>query len=736
MAQQLLWSWTDDDSTFNLNRRDVGILEPGLYRGFDASLPGSMTLSLVHTVNGALHIEIDLSPVPNIGVVLSRQGVVVKEDAAILLVISPNNSANPRIDLIVMLHEYVEVSGGQPATYAVIQGTASATPVPPFLNDPARQVILGELYLPGNTTALNAEGVVYTKALPPMLGADATIMRTTLKQHSLATKQFSGVRFDAQGLDYSGGTKIASAEVLRNIYHLPYVAPTALEIVSLTLPSQPGHWFNIYFENNVILKTTGNLLLADSSGDVYIEAGEMVTVLNLSSLTPFFSPTNSYLVFRGGQANRSNDNKFYKMQSFTKGTPVAGPGAGSINLQASGNSFTLEVAADYDLNWIKKTTTNTSGIVTHNSGTVVLLQVFDTRVGSPPPIVLKAKHAAASPPTDYKPIWCPNLADYVLKSGDWLMLVEYDDYWRLVNVFGGGQNNLQWWIDNFSAQVESVVESKELQFTKLQSWDWASLPTENFDVLSKSVWITDEANGFHIEMPWAEEVWDIKILRSGVPVAVQKGTWVALKLNLNTGLPGADSFIRTGGSTNIFCVDKSVSVRTVKVVPGGVYIFIKTDTKWELVSYSQLQGVQLLAHDVTLADHAVLIAEKADIIQEDWHYVGTGGGEPAFQSDFSNALGLTARVRFMKDNFGFVRLTGRVSKASGYTFGNLIFTLPIGYRPDHQIGLIAGAWEGTGFMSSTAITIFTNGEVWWSGGATWPAANDVDFDTIPTFQAA
>lgn len=735
MAQQLLWSWTDDDSTFNLNRRDVGILEPGLYRGFDAQLAAGMTLNLVHTSNGARHVELDLDITQNIGVVLSNQGVVVKEDGPISLVVSPNNSANPRIDLIVMLHEYVEVAGGQPATYAIIQGTASATPVPPFLTDAARQVVLGKLYLPGNTTSLDADGVVYTKELPPMLGADPTIMRTTLEQHSIATKLFSGLRFEAEGMSYSGGTKTASAEKFRNIYQIPFVTNSAFEIVNLSLPSKPGHWFNIYVQNSVILKTTGNMIMADSSGDVYIEAGEMLTVLNLASLTAFFGPSDSYLVFRGGQANRSNDNKYYKMQSFTKGTLLAGPGAGSLNHQGAGNSFTLSVEADYDLKWIKRTTTNTSGLTDHDSGTVILVQVVDTRdIVSPPPIVIKAKHAVSSPPTDYKSIWCPNQADYTLKSGDWLMLVEYDDYWRLVNVFGGGQNNLQWWIDNFSAQVESVVESKELQYTKLQSWDWASLPSINFDVLSKSVWITDEANGFHITIPWEEEIWDIKILRSGVPVAVQKGTWIALKTNLNTELPGPSSYIRTGGSTNIFCVDKSVSSKNVKIIPGGVYIFIKTDTKWELVSYSQEQQVRLDAHDVTLADHTALIAEKADIAQENWHYVGTAG-EPPFNLDFSNPLSGNSRCRFMKDTLGFVHLTGVITKGSGWNFGDVMFTLPDGYRPDKTQFCVAGAWTGTGFMSYTTFAISSNGDVYFAFAATWAADNDLQFDSMAPFKA-
>ena len=46
MAQRIYWNYQDDDSTFDLNWRTLGIFQYGRYRGFDASLDATMVLKL------------------------------------------------------------------------------------------------------------------------------------------------------------------------------------------------------------------------------------------------------------------------------------------------------------------------------------------------------------------------------------------------------------------------------------------------------------------------------------------------------------------------------------------------------------------------------------------------------------------------------------------------------------------------------------------------------------------
>lgn len=167
MAQERWWNWQDDDSTFRLNWRDLGIHEPGRYRGFDGDLTfAPLQLNLVHTSTGVTKTKLNLTTTPKIGVWLSKQGCVITEDSNIIIPITAGNTL-PRIDLIVGQHEYTQIVGGTAATYSVITGTPSLTPVAPTLPFPEKQVILGALYVPANMISLTGPGVVYTPTKVP-----------------------------------------------------------------------------------------------------------------------------------------------------------------------------------------------------------------------------------------------------------------------------------------------------------------------------------------------------------------------------------------------------------------------------------------------------------------------------------------------------------------------------------------------------------------------------------------
>lgn len=178
MAQERWWNWQDDDSTFRLNWKDLGIHEPGRYRGFDGDLNfAPLQLRLHHQTTGVVKTKFDFSLSNKIGVWLSKQGCVVTEDTELIVPISAGNT-QPRIDIIVATHEYIQVVGGSPATYSVISGTPSLTPVIPTLPFPTKQVILGQLYVPANMTSLNGVGVVYTQSNIPNFANDNTIVHT------------------------------------------------------------------------------------------------------------------------------------------------------------------------------------------------------------------------------------------------------------------------------------------------------------------------------------------------------------------------------------------------------------------------------------------------------------------------------------------------------------------------------------------------------------------------------
>lgn len=73
-----------------------------------------------------------------------------------------------------------------------------------------------------------------------------------------------------------------------------------------------------------------------------------------------------------------------------------------------------------------------------------------------------------------------------------------------------------------------------------------------------------------------------------------------------------------------------------------------------------------------------------------WHYVGSGGGEPAFQNSWANVPSWTA-LAFRRLTTGKVALEGIIGNG---TSDETIFTLPAGYRPSentHYTAVAVGA---------------------------------------------
>lgn len=153
MAQKRTFEFESDDSTFEINQRLLEIVRPGLYHGFDPVLGAGLTLSLDQNTTGKTVVDENELVTSKTGVYITKQGVIIREDAAINIPVDVGGS-QPRIDLVVSEHLYTNVSGGQPAIYLIIKGTPSANPVKPILTNPNRQLILGEINIPANMSSL------------------------------------------------------------------------------------------------------------------------------------------------------------------------------------------------------------------------------------------------------------------------------------------------------------------------------------------------------------------------------------------------------------------------------------------------------------------------------------------------------------------------------------------------------------------------------------------------------
>lgn len=171
--QKRFWNWKDDDLTAQINQWLLGVLESGLYRGFDSIITsGALTLVLHHDTTGVNKVETDLSSA-KWGVILTKQGAVITENASITIPIDVSLGVHDRIDTIIVTHQYSDsIIGGTPALYSVIKGTPASNPVAASIPSPDITTVLG--YLRVTTDALTDLGSsVYTKeAIPTLANGD------------------------------------------------------------------------------------------------------------------------------------------------------------------------------------------------------------------------------------------------------------------------------------------------------------------------------------------------------------------------------------------------------------------------------------------------------------------------------------------------------------------------------------------------------------------------------------
>lgn len=160
------FNYQDPDSSEELNRWHLGIIEPGLYRGFDPVLGSSMNLELNHSVTGSRHVKGD-GTAEVVGIVVTQQGVVIRSGTPHSIPILSADPTNDRIDVIVVQQSYDTTVGGGIPIIVVINGVPASNPVPPALTLPDFQTVLGQLRIPAGVTSLNSTGVSYSRASQP-----------------------------------------------------------------------------------------------------------------------------------------------------------------------------------------------------------------------------------------------------------------------------------------------------------------------------------------------------------------------------------------------------------------------------------------------------------------------------------------------------------------------------------------------------------------------------------------
>jgi hypothetical protein len=180
MTQKRYFDYQSPQTAWTDAQQFMGVLEPGRYRGFDAIAginPTSLTLS--HSNSKALKsTKVDGTASNNIGVWLTKQGIVVLEDASLTIAASTFDNtamANKRIFAIYGEHLHANSIGGSAATYGVKAGDTSGNY--PTLDFPLKQVLLLYVIIPAGQGA-NGAGVKVELGRPKGLGnEDAALLQ-------------------------------------------------------------------------------------------------------------------------------------------------------------------------------------------------------------------------------------------------------------------------------------------------------------------------------------------------------------------------------------------------------------------------------------------------------------------------------------------------------------------------------------------------------------------------------
>lgn len=177
MAQERFHDFQRPLVSLDENYRLVGLVQPGLYAGFDnfAIVAGNL-VKLVHTDTGAKRLKSDgTGDVGPFGVYTTRQGVVVYDDTEVQVAID-YIVTNPRIDVLVANHTHLDSPGGAPVTYSIIKGAEAVVPATPPISNPLTQIKLGHFIVIGTA---NHSGLIFIPADRKTVGGKYAFSKAT-----------------------------------------------------------------------------------------------------------------------------------------------------------------------------------------------------------------------------------------------------------------------------------------------------------------------------------------------------------------------------------------------------------------------------------------------------------------------------------------------------------------------------------------------------------------------------
>lgn len=170
MGQKRLRNYLHKILSFEHNIGNLGMHNPGRYCGFDTLIRvGALQFNISHVATGQSYKDPINTTVGPLGMALTPQGVIITEDATLTGFNVPTNAGNAEIryHLLVMEHNFVNLSGGQAATYFILSGPTN-NPIKPVVANPFKQIPLGVIAMQPNSN--DVADATYTKWKSPDSG--------------------------------------------------------------------------------------------------------------------------------------------------------------------------------------------------------------------------------------------------------------------------------------------------------------------------------------------------------------------------------------------------------------------------------------------------------------------------------------------------------------------------------------------------------------------------------------
>ncbi len=254
-------------------------------------------------------------------------------------------------------------------------------------------------------------------------------------------------------------------------------------------------------------------------------------------------------------------------------------------------------------------------------------------------------------------------------------------------------------------------------FTKVQSWGGGHTATISGPTTARIIEIPDTGNYFIVNFGTAQDYdenlfADIKKKIDTTLYDLPTGTIVTLFFNMPNAGTVSDEPALLGNFRLAYRVNQTTnlnysgyqniegtsdgSTRPFYLTHGDTIMFQKTNTEWIILSHFN-------EHKRQLQKLQEVVNTKLTNLKTAWISVGTGGSTPALGTDWTL---LSGPFRFRLDSEGNLQFSGVVQ--AGLASANVIFTLPVGYRPASTVFFSVGGGIGN---QNFAGQIGTNGNV-------------------------